>query len=90
MLDDIYKGCKICKQHARTPPRPVVTLPMASQFNEIVSMDLKKWKGHLILHMIDMWSRMTLSVFIKNKSPEEFIDKICESWIGSAGFGVMR
>ena len=84
----IYDQCEICKRHGKTPSRPVVALPMASKFNEKVCMDLKKWKGRWILHLIDMWSRFSVSVFIDRKHPSQVIDKIMQNWVG-AGFGIM-
>ena len=65
LLEDISNTCELCKRYAKAPSRPVVGLPMASQVNEKVSMGLKQWTGHCVLHIIDMWSRYTVSVFIK-------------------------
>lgn len=50
-------------------------------------MDLNYWRGKLILHLIDMWSRYTFSVFIQGKKTTDVIDKIMSHWIGI--FGVM-
>ena len=61
---------------------------MATEFNEKVAIDLKKWNDKYILHMVDMFSRLTISCFIERKTPREVIDKIMEKWIGY--FGVMR
>ena len=88
-LDKIYSDCKLCKVYTTTPPRPVVSLPMARNFNEKVAMDLKKWRDQWILHLIDMWSRLTISAFIRRKKPSEVLDKIMMRWVG-AGFGVMQ
>ena len=52
--------CELCKIYSKTPSRPVVVMPMASKFNEKVTMDLKQWTGRWILHIIDMWSKNTL------------------------------
>lgn len=60
-------------------------MPMAHEFNEKVAMDLKKWKGCWILHMIDMWSRYTVSVFINRKRPSDLIDSMMTHWIGRYG-----
>jgi len=49
---------------------------MATEFNEKVAMDLKQWNGRWILHMIDMWSRYTISVFISRKRPSDVIEEI--------------
>ena len=64
-------------------------LPMASKFNEVVAMDLKKWDNCWISHLIDMWSRLTVSVPIIQKKPSVVIERIMTNWIG-AGFGVME
>ncbi|XP_066914214.1 uncharacterized protein [Clytia hemisphaerica] len=71
-----------------TPPRPAVALPLAAQFNDKVALDLKKWGDKWILHMIDMWSRLTVSKFISRKKPTEVIDNIMLHWCG-AGYGIM-
>ena len=36
LLEEINKSCDLCKRYAKTPPRPVVGLPMATHFNETV------------------------------------------------------
>ncbi|ESO93006.1 hypothetical protein LOTGIDRAFT_162030 [Lottia gigantea] len=43
-IDELSQTCNICKLYKRSPPRPVVCLLSASEFNEAVAMDLKKWK----------------------------------------------
>ena len=41
------------------------------------------------IHLIDMWSRITVSVFIDPKRPSDVIDNIMLHWVG-AGFGIMK
>ena len=50
-------------------------------------MDLKQWNNRWILHMTDMWSWYTVSVFITRKRPSNVIDVMMLHWIGT--FGVM-
>ena len=88
ILENIHEQCVTCKEFAKVPPRPVVSLPMASKFNEKVAMDLKQWNERWILHLIDMFTRLTVSVFVNRKKPSAIIDKIMLHWVG-AGFGVM-
>ena len=88
IIDKIHQQCELCKVYAKTPPRPVVGLLMANQFNEKVSMDLKTWDERWILHLIDMWSRLTVSVFVDRKKSSCIIDSIMTHWVG-AGFGIM-
>ena len=73
-LLEIEQKCNLCKTYAKTPPRLVVSMPMAKEFNEIVAMDLK-------LYMIDMWSRYTDSVFIHRKRPCDVIDAMMKNWV---------
>ena len=61
--------------------------PDHPQFNEKVSMDFKQWNGHWILHIIDVWSRYTVSIFINRKKPSDVIDALMQRWI--AVFGTM-
>ena len=63
---------------------------MANKFNNKVALGLKIWKGgKYILHMIDMFSRLSVSVFIERKHPREIVDKIMWYWV-AAGWGVMK
>ena len=89
ILNSISESCEICKLYHRTPSRPVVCFPQAENFNEKVAMDLKKWGNRWILHLIDMWSRLTVSVFIDRKRPSDDIDNIMLHWV-RAGFGIMK
>ena len=88
ILLTIEENCQLCKSYTKTPPLPVVSLPMAHEYNEKVAMDLKQLKGRWILHMIDMWARYTVSVFINRKRPSDIIDAMMTHWIGK--FGVMK
>lgn len=88
IVDDIYSCCDLCKRYAMTPARPVVSLPLANNFNDKVAMDLKQWGDKWILHIIDMWSRFSVSTMLDRKRPSDVIDNVVRHWIGV--FGVMK
>ena len=88
-MDSINNTCQTCKLYAKPPAKPVVSMPLASNFNKKVAMDLKSWKGKYILHLIDMLTRLGVSVFIRNKTPQEVVENVLQHWIG-AGWGVME
>ena len=44
-ISQVSKKCVTCCKFGKTVPRPIVSLPMASKFNETISMDLKSYKG---------------------------------------------
>ena len=70
----------------KTPPWPVVSMPIVKDFIEKVVMDLKYYKGWWILHMTGIWSRYTISVFIHWK--KIVIEALMKNWVGV--FGVME
>ena len=81
----VSDSCEICKQYKRPSPIPVVGLPMASKFNELVAMDLKFFQGKIILHIIDHLTRFSVAVILKSKEPKEIISAIMKSWISIFG-----
>ena len=83
----LYESCEICQKFHKTPARPVVSLPLATKFNEAVAMDLKIWsQGVNILYLIDMFTKFTTARIIKDKKPSTIIDNVMQMWIGN-GFG---
>ena len=82
-VDEISDSCQICKKYKKTPPRPCVSLPLATEFNEVVALDLKEWKqGIYFIHMIDLATRFSLAGVIHRKTPAVIIDKVMKLWIG--------
>ena len=77
----VSADCRTCKEYKVTPPRPVVGLNMATEFNEVVAMDLKFFEGKIILHLIDHLSRFSAATLIPSKKPEVVIDAIFDIWI---------
>ena len=78
LIDNIIDNCEGCIKRKRNPDRPAVSMPMATSFNEKVAIDLSFYKGKIILHMIDMWSRLTVSVEIGQKTPSDVVEAIME------------
>ena len=77
--DQIYevsRNCEICQVYKRPSPRPVVNLPLTTEFNDVVAMDLKQCEGGWILHLIDHVSRYSAAALIKSKRKEVIIEYI--------------
>ena len=45
-MDKVTECCEICKLYKKAPARPVVSLPLENEFNEVVAVHLKEWKHH--------------------------------------------
>ena len=86
MVTDVTKKCDICKRYKRTPLRPVVSFPLATEFNETVALDLKTFHGSgYMLHMIDHATRYSQACFIKNKQSSTIVKSILQFWISIFG-----
>ena len=84
MVEAIQDKCQTCKKFTTTPPRPVVSLPPASEFNEVLTVDLKDAKVHnykFILYMIDAFTRQTVGVFIRDKKPATVVHNLMLHWV---------
>ena len=49
---------------------------MATKFQECVVMDLKLYKGKMLLHLVDYATRLSASNFIKSKEQKLVISSI--------------
>ena len=88
MLETIHDRCQICKRFTTTPPRPVVSLPPACEFNEVLTVDLKDAKVHnykFIFYMIDAFTRQTVGVFIRDKKPATVVHNLMLHWVSVYG-----
>lgn len=84
-INEVSKNCPTCKLYKKAPPRPVVGLPMATEFQETVAMDLKFYNNKILLHLIDHSTRLSASSFIPNKNPDTILTFIFKIWISIYG-----
>ncbi len=85
-VDKVTENCQICKIYKRAPPRPVVGLPLASDFNHTVAMDLITYKqGTWILHLIDVFSRFSVACVRNSKKQDAIVDAVLKTWISYFG-----
>lgn len=84
-IKEVSESCTTCIKFKRPEPRPVVSMPLASKFNEMVSLDLKVYDGVYFLVMVDVATRFCSSCVITNKCPKTIIEGIFTSWISLFG-----
>ena len=82
---EVSENCKVCKVYKRAGAKPVVSIPLATEFNEVVAMDLKVFRSHTILHLIDHVTRFSAAAIVKSKEKEEIIKHIFRIWISIFG-----
>ena len=86
-IEKITTECDTCRRYSKSRPRPVVSFPMANEFNETVGIDLKIYENNKIyfLHMVDHLTRYSAAAVIRSKRPEVIIDNIFKFWIAIFG-----
>lgn len=81
-IDQVSAECVTCQELKHPPNRPAVGFPLATEFNEVVAMDLKQLKkGIYILHMIDHATRYSSGCIIMNKRKETIVEGILKHWV---------
>ena len=80
-LQEVSEGCETCLKYKKTPARLVVGLPMARQFNQVVSINLGEVDEEKFLIMVDMATKYCQAGWIRNKNSETIIDIFMQKWI---------
>ena len=85
-MKDVSENCDTCKRYKRRNLKPVVSLPLASEFNETVAMDVITYEqGVWILHLIDLFSRYSVACVRRSKKQDVMIHAIMKRWISYFG-----
>ena len=74
LLEKIVGECEICQRYSKTTPRPAVGLPLASQYNETVAVDLHELEpGVWYLYIIDQFTRFSAGSVLTTKKSSEIV-----------------
>ena len=88
MIDNIMNKCEGCILRKRTPDKPAVAPPLASDFGQLLGMDLKVWnkdKGIYILYLIDIFTRYQVATVIKSKEASAIVEAFTTKWLPTFG-----
>ena len=81
ILTKVVSECELCIRFQKTPSRPAVSLPMASDWNELVAVDLHQLEQSIwYLHIIDIFTRFSAGAIVKTKDASVVGDKIINNW----------
>ena len=81
LIHEISESCIVCKRYKRPPLRPIVGMPLATRFNQTITMDIKFIKSKPVLHMIDSLSRFSVSVLLASKRGRDVLDSFFKNWV---------
>ena len=79
IIERVVNDCKVCQKFKKSVARPRVTLPKASSFNEVVTLDLKEFGSKYILWIIDSFSWFIGGKLLNNKIVDSIIQPIIDS-----------
>ena len=86
ILQKIVSECEICQRYSKPSPKPAVGLPLASQYNETVAVDLHELEpGLWYLHIIDLFTRFSAGSILTTKRPSEIVKHFVHDWISVHG-----
>ena len=72
-VDKVTESCEICIKFKRARLRPVLSMPLASTFNETISMDLEIFQGVYFLVIVDLSTRYCSAIMLNNKAADTVI-----------------
>ena len=89
LIDEVHEKCNVCRKFRKTPSRPKVGLPVSSDFNDVVALDLKERKSNkeYILYCVCTFSRLTRAIIIKDKKPATIVKGVLDCWVVGKGIG---
>ena len=87
MIEEVVSTCDVCQKKRISYSVPKVSMTMSKTFNDVVTLDLKKWKvpKKNILYIIDSFSRFTVGVVLKDGTGKEVAKGLESQWITKFG-----
>ena len=85
-MTEIVEKCDVCARHKKTPPKPVVGMPLAEDYNHTVAVDLHELDRNVwYFHMIDVYTRFSAAVIVRNKRAPTIVENFMKHWIAIHG-----
>ena len=86
VINCVINECKVCQKFQPSVARPRVSLPRATPFNKVVTLDIKEFGTKYILWMINLFSRFIVGKLIPNKKVDTIIQVLTDFWCMLLGF----
>ena len=77
---------KVCQRFKKSQIKPRVDLPKVTDFNQLVTLDLKELNGKKVLWAIDSFMRFIQGIVLKDKKAETVLDARCVVWCLRFGY----
>ena len=84
-VSNVSNKCITCIKYRKPFNRPVVCMPLASEFNEMIGIDLKIWGNQYFLVIVDIATRFCAARVIEDKLPSTIVRGLFLSWVATFG-----
>ena len=85
-IKKVIETCCVCQKYKKSQGKPKVSLTKVTDFNQIVTIDLKQFDGVNVLWLIDSFTRFIQGVVLRNKEAETVIEAMNSTWNWRFGF----
>ena len=89
-INKVISECRVCKKFTKRFSRPKATLPKSTEFNQIVTLDLKFFDGVPVLWLIDSCTRFIKGAVLKKIEGHNLVKAIHKNSICNFGFHSIR
>ena len=85
MIDAVIDTCRICRMWVRPSPRNLMSIRMATKFNESVQCDILFYETHILLHLLDECIRWTVCVESPSRETMDILRSLVVNWFQPFG-----
>lgn len=85
-IKKVLNDCQVCNKRKKSLGTPKVAVPHATEFNQIITADLKDMSSKFILWIVDSFTKFMLGIVIKDKRSETIVKAIIIEWCHKFGF----
>lgn len=86
ILQKIISECEICQRYSKPTPKPAAGLPLESEYNETLAVELHELEpGVWYLHIIDQFTRFSAGSILTTKKSSEIVKHFVHAWISVHG-----
>ena len=86
LIKKVCENCSICQKLQKSQSKPKVALPKVTDFNQIVTLDLKLFGDRYVLWLVDSFTRFIQGCVLKNKQAETVVEAVQSVWCLRFGY----
>ena len=86
LVEEVIDTCELCQKNKKSLSKPKVAFNKATNFNYVVTLDLKEVGTKHVLWMVCAFSRLIKGIVLSSKAADEVVQGIHHGWCLQFGF----